>query len=797
MLSTLNLKKATTEEWTAKNPILKIGDAGVDTILNAIKIGDGKTKWLDLPWDSQFFNLNLQPSKTQQIQLYKGYTSLKLAGLSDVNINELDDNHLLKYDAETGKWLNTNYVNKIYSDEIITYDNINTPKLILNGVAHTNISEILPANFQDFTITKFIPDDQTTTTPFQEILTSKAQYVDCAIINNKLYLILYKSSNISFICYDINTQQKIIDKSISTDIYLSYPKHSVSAYFSDDSVYIVSANYEYITGGNYRPQFTWYKLNLQGQKIYSGYKRWTSYSSSKTCCISNIIYDKNTNCLYVAAYSSDRIFANKLDLSIDSSAGIGDVISPTTSGGNTSYHANLSKEVILNNNYLVCPIYAGSSSHYYLDYLIDLTKWVSGSSGYITRYGTTDAYYGGASYCDISSTLYAKIYLTASSLRIEFVSSIDDQLKYYDIPLPVKISSLQVFSAIKEDSPSNKLIIKIAGSTTSNTNNINYIINVDASPADNKIPEYQIFTSSYINNSKPYGYINSVISNFGFDGSIDIVTNNNNYYIRTVTNNKFKTNLVNDEVSYYSLPMLQHKLFAIDNNFSVDSNTLFYIKYDNNTNNIIICLANNSNVFCYLYKVQPDILLDGYYDSDNTFHTINYEKHSAGSLICTSALYTNSIFSSSFSDNNNSVDLNIYSNRVCFRAKDVSPLYAGDSTLGTSSTRWNTIYLVSSPNTSSDIRVKENIIDLESGLDVIDNLDVKSYTIKGQPENISYGVIAQDVAKKYPELVSIPHTEKDFYGIYTSNILFLAVKAIQELSDKIENLENRIKELTK
>jgi hypothetical protein len=117
---------------------------------------------------------------------------------------------------------------------------------------------------------------------------------------------------------------------------------------------------------------------------------------------------------------------------------------------------------------------------------------------------------------------------------------------------------------------------------------------------------------------------------------------------------------------------------------------------------------------------------------------------------------------------------------------------SGTWLLGNSSHRWKNAYLAAGPNVSSDSRVKDNIVDLDDGLVTINKLQVKSYTLNGLTDQISYGVIAQDVAKELPELVSVPKNEDDIYGIHLGNVVFAMVKAIQELSEKVVEMERKI-----
>lgn len=50
MPSRIQLRRDTTANWTAQNPTLLLGEIGIDTDLDAHKIGDGSTAWISLPW---------------------------------------------------------------------------------------------------------------------------------------------------------------------------------------------------------------------------------------------------------------------------------------------------------------------------------------------------------------------------------------------------------------------------------------------------------------------------------------------------------------------------------------------------------------------------------------------------------------------------------------------------------------------------------------------------------------------------------------------------------------------------
>ena len=91
----------------------------------------------------------------------------------------------------------------------------------------------------------------------------------------------------------------------------------------------------------------------------------------------------------------------------------------------------------------------------------------------------------------------------------------------------------------------------------------------------------------------------------------------------------------------------------------------------------------------------------------------------------------------------------------------------------------------------SDQRLKENITDLETGLNEVLALKPRRFDWKnGDGKNIA-GFIAQEVETVLPDLVDgFLHTElSDAKGLKMGDILPTAIKAIQELSAKVDALE--------
>lgn len=50
METRIQLRRDTGSNWTSNNPVLAIGEIGIDTTINNLKIGDGSTAWNALPY---------------------------------------------------------------------------------------------------------------------------------------------------------------------------------------------------------------------------------------------------------------------------------------------------------------------------------------------------------------------------------------------------------------------------------------------------------------------------------------------------------------------------------------------------------------------------------------------------------------------------------------------------------------------------------------------------------------------------------------------------------------------------
>ena len=59
----IQLRNGTAAQWTSANPILAVGEVGVETDTNKFKVGDGSTSWNNLLYVSGFDSAgNLVPT---------------------------------------------------------------------------------------------------------------------------------------------------------------------------------------------------------------------------------------------------------------------------------------------------------------------------------------------------------------------------------------------------------------------------------------------------------------------------------------------------------------------------------------------------------------------------------------------------------------------------------------------------------------------------------------------------------------------------------------------------------------
>jgi hypothetical protein len=95
-------------------------------------------------------------------------------------------------------------------------------------------------------------------------------------------------------------------------------------------------------------------------------------------------------------------------------------------------------------------------------------------------------------------------------------------------------------------------------------------------------------------------------------------------------------------------------------------------------------------------------------------------------------------------------------------------------------------------NTSSDQRLKTNIVDAPSALESINAIQVRSFDWKESGEHQEYGYIAQELLEVAPEAVSVPEDATQMMGVDFGKLTPRLVKAIQEQQTLIEALTARL-----
>jgi hypothetical protein len=98
----------------------------------------------------------------------------------------------------------------------------------------------------------------------------------------------------------------------------------------------------------------------------------------------------------------------------------------------------------------------------------------------------------------------------------------------------------------------------------------------------------------------------------------------------------------------------------------------------------------------------------------------------------------------------------------------------------------------------SDLRMKENVSNVENGLDMVLKMKPKHFDyINGQKNNI--GFVAQDIQKIIPQAVSVTNEETGMLGLKTDFLVPYIAKAVQELKlekdTEIAELKAQIEEL--
>ena len=95
---------------------------------------------------------------------------------------------------------------------------------------------------------------------------------------------------------------------------------------------------------------------------------------------------------------------------------------------------------------------------------------------------------------------------------------------------------------------------------------------------------------------------------------------------------------------------------------------------------------------------------------------------------------------------------------------------------------------------NTGIRLKENISDVQSGIDTVLKMKPKHFDyIDGNKDNL--GFIAQEIQKIIPQAVGVVNEDTGYLGLQTDFLVPYLTKAIQEQQTIIEDLKSRIETL--
>ncbi len=92
-------------------------------------------------------------------------------------------------------------------------------------------------------------------------------------------------------------------------------------------------------------------------------------------------------------------------------------------------------------------------------------------------------------------------------------------------------------------------------------------------------------------------------------------------------------------------------------------------------------------------------------------------------------------------------------------------------------------------STSSDARLKHDIVDAPEASSLIDAMQVRSFKWNADDSEQRYGFVAQELVEVAPEAVSIPADEDQMMGVDYSKLVPMLVKEIQSLRARVAQLE--------
>ena len=134
--------------------------------------------------------------------------------------------------------------------------------------------------------------------------------------------------------------------------------------------------------------------------------------------------------------------------------------------------------------------------------------------------------------------------------------------------------------------------------------------------------------------------------------------------------------------------------------------------------------------------------------------------------------------------------------RMRLGATGLTPGTDNSYALGSSTRRWSQVWSANGVIQTSDARLKTNIHDLPYGLNDLMKLRPVAYNWKAQPEMAKVGLIAQDVQKIIPEVVTGDPTT-DTLGMNYAELVPVLINAIKDLKMQLDELKKQIEQTNK
>jgi len=113
--------------------------------------------------------------------------------------------------------------------------------------------------------------------------------------------------------------------------------------------------------------------------------------------------------------------------------------------------------------------------------------------------------------------------------------------------------------------------------------------------------------------------------------------------------------------------------------------------------------------------------------------------------------------------------------------------------LGDSWYRWSEVYAANGVIQTSDARLKKNIRDISYGLDEVEGLRPVAFTWRdGSPDEVHYGLVAQEAAEILPEVVHQRDGPEGTLGLNYGELVPVLIRAVQEQQEQIRKQEETI-----